>query len=215
MKERVMSADEEAAYPRFAAGGRTFVYVLPCRDADILKIGFSRDPLQRLHALHRRYFQFFDLDRAILLDAERLRDARRIERALLSRFAEYRAPPPLVVREAAAGRTEWFRGVADQVDALVRKIATDEGLTLHAPLRAWLRQRFDEQSDTLYECSMRMLDSIQYECFNLPAGPQAGHTAAALRHLLDVYTALDLDLSALVAPRVLAWYGADRWRAVG
>ncbi|MEO8778357.1 MAG: hypothetical protein ABI389_06755 [Rhodanobacter sp.] len=62
---------------------------------------------------------------------------------------------------------------------------------------------------------MRMLDSIQYECFNLPAGPQAGHTAAALRHLLDVYTALDLDLSALVAPRVLAWYGADRWRAVG
>lgn len=201
-----MSTDEEAAYPRFASGGRTFVYVLPCRDEDMLKIGYSRDPLRRLHALHRRYFEFFDLDRAILLDAERLRDARRIERTLLARFAEYRAPPPLVVREAAAGRTEWFRGAADQVDELARKIAVDEGLTLHAPLRAWLRQRFSEHSDTLYECSMRMLDSLEYEHFNVSQGAQDGRTAVALRHLLDVYEALDLDLAGQVAQRVLVWY---------
>ena len=210
-----MSTEEEAAYPRFAANGRTFVYMLPCRDEDMLKVGYSRDPLQRLHALHRRYFQFFDLDRAILLGTERLRDARRIERTLLARFAEYRAPPPLVVREAAAGRTEWFRGVANQVDELARKIATDEGLTLHAPLRAWLRQRFDEHSDTLYECSLRMLDSVEYEQFNVPPGAQDGRTAAALRHLLDVYAALDLDLARLVAPRVLAWYCAAGGGSVG
>ena len=210
-----MRTDEEAAYPRFAAGGRTFVYVLPCRDEDMLKIGYSRDPLQRLHALHRRYFHFFDLDRAILLDAERLRDARRIERTLLARFAKHRASPPLVVREAAAGRTEWFRGVAGEVDGLARKIAADEGLTLHAPLRMWLRQRFTEHGDSLYEYSMRMLDSIEYERFNVPADAQEARTAVALRHLLDVYAALDLDLAALVAPRVLAWYCADDRSAVG
>ncbi len=210
-----MSTDEEAAYPRFAPGGRTFVYVLPCRDEDILKVGYSRDPLQRLHALHRRYFQFFDLDRAMLLDAERLRDARRIERIFITRFAACRSPPPLVVREAAAGRTEWFRGVADQVDELARKIAADEGLTLHALLRAWLRQRFAEHSDTLYECSMRLLDSIEYEHFNVPPGAQDGRTAVALRHLLDVYAALDLDLPRLVATRVHTWYRAAGGGDVG
>lgn len=201
-----MSDDEDAGYPRFAAAGRTFVYVLPCRDEDMLKVGYSRNPLQRMHALHRRYFQFFDLDRALLLDAERLRDARRIERIFINGFADYRAPPPLVVRQAAAGETEWFRGVASQVDALARKIAADERLTLHAPLRTWLRELFDEHSDTLYECSMRMLDSIEYEHFNVAPDAQGGRTATALRHLLDVYDALDLDLGGLVSARVLAWY---------
>jgi hypothetical protein len=206
MKGHVMSDDEGAAYPRVAAASRTFVYVLPCRDQDILKVGYSRNPVQRMHALHRRYFRFFDLDRALLLDAERLRDARRIERTFITRFAEYRAPPPLVVRQAAAGETEWFRGVAGPIDELARRIAADEGLTLHAPLRAWLRQRFAEHSDTLYECSMRMLDSIEYEQFNVPADAQDGRTAAALRHLLDVHEALELDLRRLISPRVLEWY---------
>lgn len=210
-----MIDDEEAAFPRSPAAGRTFVYVLPCRDEDILKVGYSRDPLQRMHALHRRYFQFFDLDRALLLDAERLRDARRIERMFISGFAEHRAPPPLVVRQAAAGGTEWFRGVAGRADELARKIAADEGLTLHAPLRAWLRQRFEEHSDTLYECSMRLLDSIEYEHFNLSAEAYDGRTAAALRHLLDVHEALDLDLAGLVSPGVLAWYRGTGLGSVG
>lgn len=201
-----MIDDEEAALPRSPAAGRTFVYVLPCRDEDILKVGYSRDPLQRMHALHRRYFQFFDLDRALLLDAERLRDARRIERVFISGFAEYRAPPPLAVRQAAAGETEWLRGVAGPVDELARKIAADEGLTLHAPLRAWLRQRFEEHSDTLYEYSMRLLDSIEYEQFNVPVDAQDGRTVAALRHRLEVTEALELDLRRLVSPCVLAWY---------
>ena len=211
----MMIADEEDAYPRFSAAGRTFVYVLPCRDEDILKVGYSRNPLQRLHAFHRRYFQFFDLDRAVLLETERLRDARRIERIFLTGFAEYRAPPPLVVLQSAAGETEWLRGVAGRVDELARKIAADEGLTLHAPLRAWLRQRFDEHSDTLYECSMHMLDSIEYERFNVLPDAQDGRTAAGLRHLLDVYESLDQDLVGLVAPRVLAWYRILVWTPAG
>lgn len=202
----MISDSEEVAYPRCAAQGRTFVYVLPCRDEDILKVGYSRDPLQRMHTLHRRYFQFFDLDRALLVDAERLRDARRIERLFITTFADYRAPAPLVVRDAAAGRTEWFRGVAGQVDELARKIAADEGLTLHAPLREWLRQRFDDHSDTLYACSLRMLDSIEYERFNLPQSEQSERTATSLRYLLDTYDALGFDMSQLVPPRVLVWY---------
>lgn len=198
---------EEVFYPRFAVRGRTFVYVFPCRDEDILKVGFSRNPLQRLQALHRRYFQFFDLDRALLLEAGQLRDARRIERLFLTRFAECRAPAPLVVRQTAAGQTEWFRGISHQADELARKLAADERMPLHAPLRSWLRERFSEHCDALYDLATRMLDSIAYERFNLPADDQPGRTAAALRQLLDVYVALDFDLRELIAPPVLNWYG--------
>ena len=50
--------------PRFASRGRTFVYVLPCRDEDILKVGFSRDPLDRFRTLHRRFFPWAEGGRA-------------------------------------------------------------------------------------------------------------------------------------------------------
>lgn len=204
-----MTEEESGAYPRFAASGRTFVYLLPCREEDTLKVGFSRNPLQRLHALHRRYFDFFDLDRGLLLEVDRLRDARRIERQLITRFAEHRAPPPLEVREAAAGRTEWFRGVAGETDRLVRQLAVEEGLTLHASLRKWLQDRFCEHADLLYEYSLRLLESIDYETFNLPLHEQRGQTATALRHLLDAFASLELDLAHLVPSRVFDWYHDD------
>lgn len=204
-----MNEMEADGYPRFVAPGRTYVYVLPSRDEDILKVGYSRNPLQRLHALHRRYFQFFDLDRALLLEAESLRDARRIERLFITDFADHRAPAPIVVRQAAAGQTEWFCGVADRADALARSMATEEGLTLHAPLRAWLRARLDAHSEILFDYSIRMLDSIEYEQFNVAPREQDDHAAASLRHLLDLYDELELDLSRLVPSRVLAWYRDD------
>lgn len=204
-----VSDETQPGYPRVAARGRTFVYVLPCRDEDILKVGFSRDPLQRLHSLHRRYFDFFDLDRALLIDTDHLRDARRIERLFITRFAGSRAPAPLVVRQAAAGGTEWFRGVAGEVDALAHELAESEGWPLHAPLRSWLRARFEEHADRLYDWSLRMLDSIDYERFNLPAAQQTGQTAASLRHVLDACEAFGMELARFVPPRVVDWYEHD------
>lgn len=201
-----MTDEASNDYPRFVAGGRTFVYLLPCREQDILKVGFSRNPLQRLHALHKRYFDFFDLDRALLVEVDRLRDARRIERLLLDHLAEHQASPPLVVRELAAGRTEWFRGVAAQADARARQVALAEGWPVHAPLRVWLRQRMDEHADALYEYSLRMLDSIEYETFNLSAPEQRQQTAGSLRYLLDACEALGVDLAKRLPSRVLSWY---------
>ncbi|MEO8849250.1 MAG: GIY-YIG nuclease family protein [Casimicrobiaceae bacterium] len=203
-----MNDDEDGGYPRVVSRGRTFVYLLPCRDEDILKAGFSRNPLQRLHALHRRYFDFFDLDRALLIEAERLRDARRIERLFITRFAAARSPAPLVIRDAAAGRTEWFRGVAAEADALAREVAEEEGLRLHSPLRGWLLERFGEHADRLYEWSERLLDSIDYEHFNPAAGPRDEESVRLLRHVLDACTALGMHLQSVVPPRVLLWYEA-------
>lgn len=171
-----------------------------------MKVGFSRNPLQRLHTLHRRYFHFFDLDRALLVEVDHLRDARRIERLLITRLAEYRTPAPLVIREAAAGRTEWFRGVADEAGRLMRTLAADEGLMVHAPLRHWLRQRFSEHADALYDYTSRLLEAVEYEQFNVPPDEQSGHAASAMRHLLDACEAVQLDLDKLVPRPVLTWY---------
>lgn len=165
----------------------------------------------RLHALHRRYFHFFDLDRALLVEVDHLRDARRIERLLINRFAEHRAPPPLVVRQAAAGRTEWFSGVAGEADCLIRQLAAaEEGLMLHAPLRAWLHDLFNENADVLYEYSLRLLDAIEYELFNVPVDERRGLASAALHQLLSACEAAGLDLDKFLPLRVLTWY-RDTW----
>lgn len=201
--------EEEGFYPRFASRGRTFVYVLPCRDEDILKVGFSRDPPNRFRTLHRRFFEFFDLDRGLLIQTDQLRDARRIERLFITRFAGHRAPAPLVVREAAAGYTEWFRGVSPPAEVLAREVCADQGFPLHAPLSSWLRERFVERSTLLYSWSARMLEALEYEYFNVPGPARSGHGAKVLRDALDACAALGMEIRALVPAQVLDWYRSD------
>jgi hypothetical protein len=201
--------EEVVAYPRFASRGRTFVYVLPCRDEDILKVGFSRDPLDRFRTLHRRFFEFFDLDRGLLIETDHLRDARRIERLFITTFAEHRAPAPLVIRHAAAGHTEWFRGISPLVDEIARETCDEHGFTLHVPLSAWLRERLAERSPGLYGWSARMLEALEYEYFNVPGAAPGGHGERALRDALDTCAALGMDLPDLVPAVVLAWYRSD------
>ncbi|WP_426702610.1 GIY-YIG nuclease family protein [Rhodanobacter sp. Col0626] len=194
------------SYPRFASRGRTYVYVLPCRNEDILKVGFSRDPLDRFRTLHRRFFEFFDLERGLLIHADQLRDARRIERLFITTFADCRAPAPLVVPQSAAGHTEWFRGVSPQVDALARHICAEQGFVLHAPLSAWLRERFGDWSELLFGWSLRMLEMIEYQHFNVPTHEHNARAATVLRDVLDAYVALDIDIAALLPGSVFDWY---------
>ncbi len=199
---------DEIAHPRFASRGRTFVYVLPCRDEDLLKVGFSRDPLQRMRTLHPRYFEFFDLDRALLVECDHLRDARRIERLFITSFAAERAPAPLVVPRAAAGHTEWYRGICPRVTALARHESIASALVLHAPLSDWLRDRFEASSELLFDWSARMLEMIEYERFNLPAQQRSGRAEKALSQVLDAYVALGIALPPRVPALVWTWYQA-------
>ena len=190
---------------RVAHRGRTFVYVLPCRDADMLKIGFSHDPLDRFRTLNRRFFEFFDLQRGLLIETDYLRDARRIERLFINTFAASRTPAPLVIRQVAAGHTEWFRGIAPQVESLARETCHAEGFVLHAPLSHWLRVRLNERSALLYDWSTQMLEALEYEHFNMPADTRS-RTDRALREALDVYIAVGIDLVPLLPPSVWEWY---------
>ena len=196
----------DSPIPRFASRGRAFVYVLPCRDEDLLKVGFSRDPLQRMQTLHARFFDFFDLDRAFLIATDHVRDARRIERTLLTTFAERRSPAPLVVPDAAAGYTEWHRGAYADAFAMAESIATNDGFILHAPLRAWLRDVFVERRELLFAWSSKMLEAIEYERHNGPPSRRPNAIERALRDALDCFVELGIEIEPLVPEPVFSWY---------
>ena len=199
------SDSDEFIHPRFASTGRTYVYVLPCQGEDLLKVGFTRDPLQRFCTLHRRFYTFFDLEAALLIETEHLREARRIERLFIERWPEHQAPAPLVIPHSAAGHTEWFRGIRAPVSDFAHTLAQRYGHEMHAPLRAWLSARFLERSDALFDWSLRMLDFIEYQALNVSLEERTGAYAQALGDALDACRSVGLDLDALFPGSVLRW----------
>ncbi|PTR30858.1 T5orf172 domain-containing protein [Luteibacter sp. OK325] len=204
--------EEDSPYPRFASRGKAYVYVLPCRDEDLLKVGFSRDPFTRFSTLHRRFFDFFDLERGLLLDAERVVHARRIERRLIETFREQRAMAPLVVPASAAGHTEWYRGVHADVAALLEDIASAEGLNLSRSLNPWLRAYLEARADLLYDWSTRILDTLDWAAHNSPDDPDAKRLRTALIDTLDMFVAAGLAVEPRLPQRVIDWYANGQHR---
>lgn len=196
---------DDFVMPRTLGKGRTYVYMLPWREQDLLKVGYTRQPLVRLRSLHRRFFDVFDLERGLLLETERLAQARRVERDLIVRHATERSPAPLVVPDEAAGYSEWFRGVCPEVADELARVARRDGLVLH-PLRAWLHASFSDHADRLYEWSLRMLEAVQYEAFNVPAERQRGEAARSLRYAIDACEVVGLSLDRVFPESVLAWW---------
>ncbi|MGH8174137.1 MAG: GIY-YIG nuclease family protein [Rhodanobacteraceae bacterium] len=197
---------DDPPQPRFASRGRAFVYIVPCREDTVFKVGFSRDPFQRLRMLHPRFFEFFDLDRGLLVATDFVRDARRVERRFLRELSVYQALEPLVVVPSAAGRTEWFRGAIADAEAIAADFGRSEAFTIHRPASAWFRQVFVERQDLLFSWSTRMLDAIEYHQHNSTDPSAAATCSVALRNALDAYSAFAIDLSALVPETVLRWY---------
>ncbi|HJU40823.1 MAG TPA: GIY-YIG nuclease family protein [Tahibacter sp.] len=185
--------------------GTAFVYVLPCRYEDILKVGFSRDPLDRFRTLHARWFEFFDPDAALLVETDRVADARRLETALGDAVALHSAPAPLVVPRVASGHTEWYRGayavLADMVDTLRDR----DGYVVHRPAATWLAHALERRAAALYAWSAMQLEAIRM----FEHGPS--HDAAlalgrALRDALDAYDALGLPPERWIGEDVRRWY---------
>lgn len=180
--------------------GRCFAYVFPCVWEDHCKIGYSYDPLSRIASLHPRWFEFFDLERGVLVEAETERDARDLELELRRPLSAHRAPAPLAVRVAAGGQTEWVRGAAAALEAAVDALAR-RGHRVRAPARDWLRAALLERSERLYEWTSARLCSDELE--GLIATTPGGRV---VRDSLDACAALDIDLEARLPPAVLHWY---------
>jgi hypothetical protein len=204
------AADEtDPGFPRSLGRGRAFVYVLACRNDSVFKVGFSRDPLDRWRTLHRRFFEFFDLERGVLVATDRVVEARRLERHLLRTFAGYEAFAPLVVAPSAAGHTEWLRGVLDEVVHFAEEDAKRHGFTSYRPVSDWLRPLLLERIDRLYGWTSRMLEAISYATHNPSTSSGAATVEACerqLRDVLDAYRALGIDVAAFVPENVRQWH---------
>ena len=190
---------------RTPSRGRCYVYVFPCACEDILKLGFSRDPLVRLQTLHRRYFEFFDLDRALLIETETVRDARRLELALAEGIEPHNAPAPLLVRREAGGHTEWYRGAFEYLQQAANELLV-AGHVVHQPAAPWLRSCLIG-NDRLYSWSNETLLAIESDAYPTET---AADLRRALRDALDAYAALNIELEPLVSRAVFRWYRDSR-----
>jgi hypothetical protein len=193
---RIRPLDEGTRIP---GRGRCYLYVFPCDWEDLCKLGISRDPLERLQALHPRWFEFFDLERGLLVELDRVREARDLELALGHALAEHNAVAPLTIRAAAGGHTEWYRGASSRL-AVELDALRERGHVMHA-LRPWLRSALEARSDRLYAWTQASLDVDALESSSCVMPEHR-----AVRDALDAHRALDLDVAPWVPDRVLAWY---------
>lgn len=184
--------------------GACYLYVLPCAYEDLLKLGFSRHPLQRMQALHTRYYEFFDLDRAVLVETETVRDARRLELELGHRLAEHGAPSPLTVRREAAGHTEWYRGAQALLTGEAERLR-GIGHTVHAPLRPWLRAELLRGADVLFDWGAAVLDAVQGEPAHLDA-PALADLRRTVLDRLDAYDALGIAVGDFLPGALAQWH---------
>lgn len=185
-----------------------FAYVFACTWEDHCKVGFSRDPLQRIAQLHARWFEHFDLEHGFLVEVEREREARDLELRLRRPLALHRAPRPLTVNEAAGGHTEWLRGAIGALEAEAVALV-QEGHVVHAPIAGWLRQALSERAWQLHDAAEAQLgpatDRIVDTAGDRTAVPVSRR---GLRDALDGYVALGVDVQAWLSPRAWAWHCA-------
>lgn len=185
--------------------GRCFVYLLPCREEDTLKIGFARDPWARLAAFHRRFDRFFDLARGAVVETDRVREARAIEAALKTAFADAVTPAPLPVRARAGGRFEWFRGVHAAAFEQMRSTSDALGYAFHAPLDAWLRDQWMVQLERIVDWSRdayALVETLHYNASSELALPRE----RALRERLEIWESIGIDIGLLLDGPAGQWY---------
>ncbi len=176
-----------------------YLYVLPLAYEDILKLGISHDPLARVQAFARRYYDFFDLSRSLLVEFDSRREAQARETELHRRLRDWNAVQPITVPDPAAGKTEWYRGAYSVVrEAIEQDIAI--GHVIHAPALPWWKIRVNAERDRLYEWGCQMLR--ESEEVGLPSADKL----RLLADTLDAYTVLGLPLGGALPAELAQWY---------
>ena len=200
-----------ACLERVAAGAITMnaasVYIIPVRFEEILKIGFSREPARRIRSFHARYFEYFDLDRGLVVTVNDEKDARRVERVLARQFADHRSRAPLVVEQAPGGHTEWYRRAYSQVLEASTQLIVEGGYPPPTSAADLIREHLVRERDHLFEHATALVDVID----GLGNGdPQALRVATAFRDVLHAFEAFDIPVAEFL-PDEFAMRFAAQW----
>ncbi len=181
-----------------------FLYLFPCAYEDLVKLGISRDPLGRVRNFSSRWFEFFDLDRAMLVETDDWREAQAWETALKRELRQLNAPAPLLVPGQVGGHTEWFRGGYGDIVARMQLLQR-QGFILHQPARQWLGAALARESDRLYDWAQAMWQGILDSESEVKAALER-----TLLDALDAHAAMALPVERGVPERVAEWYRAMR-----
>jgi len=171
-------------------GSCWFVYLLSLADCSAFKVGFSCNPLQRIYTFTHRYFERFDLHQSQLLRVQSHDEARAIEAALKSTFAEWRVECPAWVSQDAGGRTEWFSAVYfsdahERVREFRREHAGAQLVTAHE----FVHEELSRLTGTFESWAW----SQAHQVSSAPP-PEADESSRVLRDWLDAYRVLEIPL---------------------
>ena len=181
-----------------------YLYVLPLAYEDFLKVGISSDPLARIRAFSRRYYESFNLARSLLVEFDSRREAQARETALHRLLRPLNASQPITVPNRAAGGTEWYRGAYDTLGAEVeRDRRAGHVVHAHASGLDWWRARLARERDTLYEWAGQLLRESNGD---LPTGDRLQLLADAL----DAWPSVGLEIGDALPPEFAQWYGDHR-----
>lgn len=178
-----------------------YLYVLPTAYEDILKLGIAKDPFVRALAFSRRYYEFFDLSRAMLVEFDSRKEAQARETALHRHLDEWNAMQPITVRSAAAGKTEWYRGAYETLRAEIEKDKA-VGCVVHVPALPWWQARLRAEREKLYAWVIWL---TRDEASTLSQDERRQRLA----DVLDAYEQLDVQLGEAVPAELRQVLKAD------
>ena len=159
-------------------------------------------PLLRAQAFSRRYYEAFDLARSLLVEFDSRHEAQKRETGLHRKLRAWNAVQPLTVPDAAAGKTEWYRGAY----ALIRsELETDRaaGNVTHLPALAWWQGRLETERERLYEWASRILRYAE-------GATVTDDARALMADALDAYPALGVPLDDALPAGVRHLIARDR-----
>ena len=172
-----------------------FVYLFALTDCSAFKVGFSCNPLQRLHTFSRRYYERFDVAQSLLLHLDTEAEARAIEATLKSELAVSRADSPGWVPREAGGYTEWFSAVqfASAEQRLRSFIAEHEGAYV-VDASAYIRGELHRMSGSFEPWAWSQAQQACDASASAYTLASALAIADSLRDWLDAYRFFDVAL---------------------
>jgi hypothetical protein len=172
-----------------------FVYLLALTDCSAFKVGFSCNPLQRIHTFSRRYYERFDVAQSLLLHLDTEAEARAIEATLKSELAVSRADSPGWVPREAGGYTEWFSAAqfASAEQRLRSFIAEHEGAYV-VDASAYIRGELQRMSGSFEPWAWSQAQQACDASASAYTLASALAIADSLRDWLDAYRFFDVPL---------------------